>query len=765
MPVWIDVVAREGAFLLVLALLGSGPAAYLPARFDSGSRIALAPLLGYCVGSALATTSLEFFAVDSVPWLLVPVALASAAFAAWRASLAADPRSWLGHLRLGDVAQVLAICAAVAAPLTYTLAERGSVGPVSYEYTDVDSYVAQESGARTTSTDDAADAWQRALDDGRRFRSLTQYNWAFRADFDQQLDASPLKANVNALLGLGATDTFSPFLIVLLLGGALAAFASIRAFTGTHSWYAALGGALFGGPLFLELYYDSYQAAISGLALILPLAVLAGEALTRRRKADVLLCALVLSGFLTTYPLFTPLIILTVAIVLGWLGVRAKRKGVSLAPAARAIGLRLVVIGLLAVAFGPVAFARDLTYAKLTLEGTVPLPRVAWTLPFEVIPGWLFQTREFWFMPPLDVGGWKQIVLGAVIPACLAGVVALAVVRNRRAGVLLVLAGMCALAAWYSFATQDACSYCAQRNLLPIAPVIAALVALGLHTLHQAGGPFSRVIAVVGAVLVVLVVGQRARIELIRFMDGAYFLDSANREVLDRLPADDAPVQLEGYGASLKAQAEQGLTYFLVDERARGRTSISLGANEFSGLGYLTFNNVLPPGPEFRSDYRYVLTRFGGVRSDRRTIARSGPIALQQRGAGLDVTPIAGLVVSFARVDGSGMPWVRADAPLLLWLTGGDPSAPASVRLELRTDTPATVPPQPGVRARQRGKTLAVCLPTRREGPVRVGSLRVSFTPVPAPRPEGKFPPPTAPQGVALIGMRGVPGDCQAGRR
>jgi hypothetical protein len=44
-----------------------------------------------------------------------------------------------------------------------------------------------------------------------------------------------------------------------------------------------LAGALFGGAPFIQLWADSSQAALGGLALILPFAILGAEVIRGRR--------------------------------------------------------------------------------------------------------------------------------------------------------------------------------------------------------------------------------------------------------------------------------------------------------------------------------------------------------------------------------------------------------------------------------------------------------------------------------------------------
>lgn len=762
MHIWTDLLAREAALFAVLLALGSGPAALLSERFDAAGRITLAPILGFCLGTCVATSLLEFFPVGQTYWTLVPLALLSLAVAALR-TLRSRSRRAPGRPHLRELAHILIVCAAVAGPLTYALHERHTVGPVAYSYTDVDSYVGEQDGAQTTSIQRAREIWTSNARSGTSFGDLTQWDWSFLSFFDGNLDAAPLDANVNALLGLGATDTFGPFLVVLLLAGALGAFAAVRYTTRTASrartWPATVAAALFGGPLFLELWFDSYQAAIVALALLMPLALLSAESLRSRRWANFGLLALVLACLLTVYPLFVPMFVLTAAIVLGWLAFTVWRRGESIRALGRPTAVRIGAVAVMAIVFDPVGVTRDIHYYGKVIDNTVPLPRVGWHLPVDVLPGWLLQTREFWYLPSLGTGGFKQILLGAVLPLVFVGFIVIGVRRHRQALALVAFAGVCATVAEYAYASREACTYCAERDLLPLGPILAVLLALGLSAVFAMPRRWARAVGIAGAVLVAVAVGQRTRVELTRFTNGSYFLDSANRAALSHLPRKPTAVQLEGFGQTLSAQAEQPLIYHLANERARGRISIPLASNMNNALEYLDFGVVKVPGLEFHPSYDYVLTRFAGIATDRQVVARSGGIALERRNNDLDVTPVAGLNAPLARLDPSGTAWAQSGIPIQLYVTGVNP-ARVWIRLTFRTSSSVGVASQPGIHTRQRAGMLVVCIPSTGKPPVRYASVKLSFAPTAGAIPHESFPPATPQEGVTLEAMRAVAGRC-----
>lgn len=759
MHIWTDLLVREGALLAVLLALGAGPAALLSERFDAAGRLAIAPILGFCLGTCVATTVLEFEPADETYWILIVLALLSLGVAARRTLHSSTSPSWRTRLRLRDLAQLLVVCIAVAGPLTYTLHQHRTVGPVAYYYTDVDNYVGEQDGAQTTSIGAARRAWTIHSQAGTRFADLTEWSWAFVADFDSNVDAAPLDANVNSLLGLGATDTNSPFLIVLLLAGALGAFAAVRYATRSRTWMAVLAGALFGGPLFLELWFDSFQGATVALGLVLPFAILGSEAIRSRRIVDGALLALVLGSLFAVYPLFIPMLALTGAMVLAWLALGIRRAGGHLRPLLRPVVSRIGALVLVAVAIDVVGFTRAVHYYGKILNNAVPLPRVGWHLPLDVLPGWLAQTREFWYMPSLGVGGVGQILPGALLPLIFVGFIVFGVRRYRPALALVALAGICALVAEYAYASQQACTYCAERDLLPLAPIVTVLLALGLAAVLAMPRRWARLIGILGVGLVVIGVGDRARVELTRFTNGSYFLDSANRSVLTHLPQHARAVELEGYGQTLSAQAEQPLVYHLANEHLRGRVSITFSSDLNNAIQYLDFGPVLPPGPEFHANYDYVLTRFAEVKTTREMIARSGAIALERRTQPLDVTPVSGLDAPLARLDSSGTAWVQPWLPLQLYVVGRT-AGRVWTRLTFATDEPVTVPPQSGVRVRQQGSTLIACVLATGSPPVRSASLQFAAAAVAGPVPPESFPPPVPSESIALTAMSAAVGRC-----
>lgn len=761
MHIWSSLAAREAVLLGILLLVGAGPASFLSDRFDAAGRIAMAPALGFCLGTCVTTTLLQFAPTDDTYWVLIPLALGSAAVAAARTARGARRGDWRDRLRARDVVALVVVALAVTGPLAVVLHSHHTIGPGSYFFTDIDNYVGVQDAARTVSLHTANQHWHQHAASGAAWPNFTQYTWSFFAQFGSNLDATPLSSNVNALLGLGAVDTYAPFLSVLLLMGGLGAFAAVRYFARARTTIATLAGCLFGGALFMELWFDSYQAALIALGLLMPLTVLFDHVRAQRRRADLVLLALMIATFLSVYPLYIPIIVLAFAIVGLWQVLMLRRTGTALRPLVAPVLVSVAAVAAMAVVFDLVAVFRDIHYFHLVARNEVPLPRVGYKLPVSVLPGWLAQTREFWALSGLWSGGVKQILLGIILPLGFLVIVVYGLRRYPAALCLVVIGAIAAAVGEYTYLTQQSCTYCAERDLLTFAPVVAVLIPLGLCALAAVSTRWATAVAIVGGLLVVVSVAQRTRIELRRFSEASYFLPSSNRTVVDALPKGPGAVDLEGFGAGVNAQAEQPLMYHYVNYRAPGRTSIIAGSDVGNAIQYLDFGALhLPPGPEFKPNYRYVLTRIPWVATARRVIARGRGVALEERTQPLDITPYAGLGTPFASIDATGTAWVQPQSPLQMYVVGRDGGRPAWGRLTFRASVPVVVPRQPGVTSSRTGATLTVCVRATGREPTRAVSLTLRADVTPGVAPPEMFPPAMPLEGLALTAMRAVTGSC-----
>jgi hypothetical protein len=755
--IWTDIVTRELLMLITLLALGSGPASLLGPRFSAASRVAMAPVLGLCVGTCVFTTLLWFTAARNTYWLLPVLALVSVAIALWRglASIATDHDGKLSparrlflfarRLRPFDAVALIAVCVIVAAPLSYTLHERHSVGPTGRSIWDADDYTAEADAMQQLSI---RQAHQRQPSGA----SFTRLVWSSYSQGNQNLDAAPLSANVDGLLGLGATNTQSLFLIVFLVSGALGAFAAVRYLAPKPKWVAALAGVLFAGPFFLQLMADGSQAATCGLTVILPIAAVGLDVLRRPRIASLVLLALLASGLMALYPLFVPGVVIAAVIVLLFAGAKAWERGQLTRPVLARAAAGIGGVLALSIVFNLVSFARDASYWRGVLNGTYNIAGLPeYHLPYSVLPGWLLQTREFYSLTELGSTTPEQLLLGVILPVVFIAVIVHGIKRRRAGFVLLPLALLFALMAEYENAAHH-CSYCTDRTLLPIAPLSIALFALGVAALATAPARRLRWAGIAMAVLAVIAVGARTRQERLNVADTAYFLDGGNGALLSRLPAHAGPVDLEGYGENqVVAPGELPLVYLLASERNHEEVSVPSEYNDYNALAY--FGGANPANPQFDPNYRYVLTRLAGVETGRRVIARTGPLALEERTSPLDVTVTSGIDNAFIRLDPQGIPWVVG--PLHLLLVGGG-SAPAWISLRFQTLVPVTVSRRAGVRTHVAAGVLTACVRARGTAPVRRGTLVLNAPLLPGIVPAEPFALSEPLQGIQLVAMRAV---------
>jgi hypothetical protein len=739
MHVWLDLITRELLFVALLTALGSGPAAFLSERFDGVARLALAPALGLCVGACFTVTLVYFLPTLDTAWVMIPAALASLGVAARRSGAV------LRRPEGRAVAQLVVVAVVILVSFNYPLALRHTVGPDGgYTIADTAGYLSEINGEAHYSIRDADRLHAPAAD-------LSLGYWAAYAQSNQQLDVSALESNVNSLFGLGATDTQTAFLIAVLLTGALGVFAVVRAASGLPTWAAVLGGCIFAGPLFVEMYMDGSEAAICGCAVLAPVVALGSEALRCRRPATLVLFALVVAGLQTLYPLFLPAVVLAGAAAVVVLAVRRLRRGLPTPKEVITASWQLGMVIALSCAFTPVAFLRNARYWISLLNGSFSLAGLpAYVFPANVLPGWVLQTREFYNLPNLSAATAGQLLLGALVPLLLIGVIAFAARRYREALLMVAVAAGASLLAYYAWSARG-CGYCVQRNLLPVGALAAPALGLGVAAIATLRSRARIPLASAVVLITAAAIGHVGIVERQRLANGSYLLDDQARAAISALPSGAGPVELEGFGQGPSPPMELPVVYNLAEERAHGKVSVVTDRDDNRGLLY--FGGVQPLGPAFRPDYRYVLTRLAGISTGRRTVARDGPFALEQRTHDLDVTVTGGVSVPAARFDPSGAAWVNPGRPLHFLVAGESPGSRAWISLALDATVPVKVKGDAGTSSTRDGRTLRICLPAVGPSPIREAGLELGFVPQPAPLPGESYAPALPPRGVRLTSM------------
>jgi hypothetical protein len=749
--------ARELLMLVVLASIGAFPASLLSARFRAVERVGLAAILGLCLGASVFTTLLYFWPASSTSWLVPVLAVTSLVAAAVRSRRAL--RLQVLRANLAGWASLVIIVAFVTLPVLSVMRSHHSVGPVSYSVPDAIGYVAETDG-------EVRQSLHQAVTNRGPIPNLSQAFMVHYADSYQNLDVAPLSANVDSLAGLGATDSWDSFLIAFIVAGGLGAAASVRwalreSGPITRALAGGAAGGMFAGALFLQLYSGDSQAALCGLGLLLPLGAIAADAAVKPRPATLVVVALVLAGLIAVYPLFVAPAAAAGAVAVLFMAVRRTRANPGGAWGDLGRGALLVTLVVaLAVLFNVVAFARDLRYWKALVTGGLNPSSFGfpiYDMRAEGIPSWLFQTRNLFTVEPWSHAGAVVIGEEIILPLVFAAVIVLAIKRFPVLVWLVVAVAIAALLGEYE-ALKNNCSYCTDRSLLPIAPLLAGLLAVGLGALWMSGRPLQRAAGLLILVVWIVPAFHAERDVRKRLAGSGAFLDSSDRTVLERLPPK-ATVDLEGFDASpaVGATPVEAFTYELADERSHGRATLPGDISTDNALAYF---GVAPlTSGDFNPNYHFVLTRLAGVSTGRRLIVRSGGTALQERTRSLDVIVDTGLQAMSEHLDSAGIAWLSSTTPLRLVVVGGI-SRPAYVGVKLIDTVTAKLPRQPGVVSRLRGQHLTVCVKAQGSPPIRVAQFQVAYNPAPSSTASGPYSEPIVGVGLQLAALAVASGRC-----
>ena len=353
MTVLVQFLSREVLFLAILTALGSGPATFLGEKFSCLARIAMAPVLGMCVGTAVFTCTLWFLSADSTYWLVPVICALSLGVAIYHTRSAwLDIRARSRSLLLG-LGQIALVVVVVTAPTAYTFYRDSSVGPVTYLAPDAGAYALQTDGMIHESLRLA-----RAQYPGPWHDLVQAYYSQYAAGF-QEIDIDPLEANVDAMIAIGATGTQSPFMLSALVAGALGAFAAVLYFLRRRSSVAVLAGALFGAPF--SFNSSSTAARVPSAVWLCCCRSPCSQSTQSRNRVSptALLLALVCSGLMALYPLFVVPVALVGALVLvGIVVSRGRERRISSSWLRRGLSF-CIATALVTAAMDPVVLLRE----------------------------------------------------------------------------------------------------------------------------------------------------------------------------------------------------------------------------------------------------------------------------------------------------------------------------------------------------------------------------------------------------------------------
>jgi hypothetical protein len=711
---WIELVGMIALMLSVVTAIGAPAASFLPDDLQPPARWALAPAIGLAASICLLTSLNWWLPARTVLWVGLLPALLVALAVAWR-------RRDRLRVRASHLAVIVLLALVVAAGFTAPLAYQHAFGPGGYQVWDGPNYASLQTGLTYNAvTDDKfGPDW-----------SLSVFNGEFLGPHNplhQQIGYDSVAATVDAAAHLSPVKTQVAFMIALVVIGALGAYGAFLVLLPHHRWAALLAGALYAGPVVLQLVLDGSEGALAGISHILPMLALGLLALRPASgKAPAVLFAIVAASAAASYPVY--FLALMGAAGLIWLVTIARQlydgSGRPRGPRAlSALRGLLLVAALIAVA-APFAFHRSLPYWKLLIKGGGEVGGLpTFDLPLPTLPGYVLGTREFYYLPHLSDVNVRQWIFADILPFLIVGLLVFAFVRIRALWPVGVLALVLLLES-YGVSRSD-CSYCLQRSLLPLGPLSGFALAAATVAIATSALPPRRLLATAIGTALLVVTWHTDGSLLRRGAIGAYFMPKAVHSVLDDADKHPGPVLIEGFMASFDAPGELPAALLAADgggDRPGGpRLSVLVETNDYSGLAYLTAPH--PSGPEFAPNYRTVITRLGTVRTQRRTVRRSGGLAVQERTRAFDVTAENGFVLNRAlNLDQRAF-----IANPMTFVVTGPQRREVAVHVDvanLKRDQLGKLPR--GSTVMRRGHGLSVCLPMRGQ----LGTIRRVVLPV-----------------------------------
>jgi hypothetical protein len=319
---------------------------------------------------------------------------------------------------------------------------------------------------------------------------------------------------------------------------------------------------------------------------------------------------------------------------------------------------------------------------------------VPYNMGISYIPGWLYQTREFYSFAFAHPEGAEQTLVGVVLPLAMMVVSAAALVLSRRARWLAGIFLAVVLQAWWAHeALGGSCAYCVQRSLLVLGPLLPALTLAGASLLMARGGRTRDAVLVLGA-LATVAVGSTTIATQKRMREGLVVTPRALQSTTQEAGQIGKTTLLEGFGTTPFASWIYGPTGYGALTESVDRLSVVTPYNDWGGMSYI---DVRPKGdPAWTPDYETVLTRLGGVSfPGRKTVFQDQPYAVQQRAHPFDITPATGLGTDMPEHDPLGAAYVQREdkqlglfqGPLRFWIAADD-DRPSYVRFRLQAAGP-----------------------------------------------------------------------------
>jgi hypothetical protein len=685
---------RQLLMLVVVVSFGAGFVALISPKDGFHQRLALAPSAGVALASGLLLTLNLVVPLRHALWFaVVPVALLSA-YLVRRSGLRIPP--------LRELVAVGAVLAVGLGAGSYALVERNSPGPVGYGIFDAPGYITYAQGYEAyTNGNPLLDAlsgegtrWRQQKYDavtwGKPSNLSQRYGFGYRW---QHTASNTINSVASGGAGWAPWTLATSLIIVLLACGALGTYA-LAGFFGAGIFARTLAGFVYAGPLVYTVGMDGSEGLVAGLSCVPAVLLMTAIAFERPTKATAAMAGAVIGGLQAVYPEMTPAIIggliLAAAVRLGWPVLRRRASWRTFLPIVRvlpvAVGVALLV-GLRAV---PWTWHYFVGGDYNAFKGSL----VPYNMAIEYIPGWLFQTREFYSFAFLSPKGAEQTLVGVVLPLAMMLISAAALVYSRRsrwlAGIFFAVIAQ-GLWAEHSFGS---CSYCVQRSLLILGPLLPALMLAGASSLAARGGRTRDAVLVLGALATVAVASTTLATQT-RMREGLVVTPRALEPATVEAGRIGKPTLLEGLGTNPFASWIYGPTGYAALTETVDRVSVVTPYNEWGGMSYI---DTRPKGdPAWTPGYETVLTRLGGVTfPGRKTVYQAKPYTLMQRAHPFDITPATGLATDMPEHDPIGLAYVQREGqqlgltqgPLRFWVAADD-GRPSYVRFRLEASVPA----------------------------------------------------------------------------
>jgi hypothetical protein len=664
------VVMALGAILL-LAALGAGPTLWLGKRL--AAPLALAPVAGLAVAGILLTGASSVFSMRAGALVLLLGAGISVAGA-------------LVHLarqrpkvRLREAAIPALICAVGLMLGVLPGALRGTVGPAGIHIYDAWIYIPAETWLIDH---DAYDS----LPDRFRRTDITLTNGHTLTSCGCRLGPVGLGASTSQIFGTTPDQFHLPLLSALLALVPAALWFAARQIGLSRSGSAA--AALFGlSPAVAMMVPDSALANLSGLVLAPAVLVAGWVAMRSGRPGSLALASILLAGLVAMFPEFSFSLVVAGALAVGWVLLRSLRTG------ARRQARDLLARGALLVAgaliLAPIAVERTYHYLTDVSDAVAPILGVPRYLTPEDFGSWLFGVQHLYELQRFDSIALPLKALAVLLPIALAAIALLGVVASRDKGILFgalpcaVGAGLALLA----YLHYDHCQYCLWKSLTFTLPFLAIGIGMGLDASRSSGQLPSRYLSggfppmLVQAVLAVgLLAIARADLQLLRATYNSPALTQADsRGVSSAVQSLPKPASLMLEGADATSSGAWGLeelTYLAREVQPRTLPRGAPAVRLYFDPRPQTILPIFRDRFSYRSaSYRYVITTFPGISSERRLIGHQGSFALFRR-APIDIV-IAHTGWSQDPADGDrATPWLQG--PFELWV-----ASPRSVRAKI----------------------------------------------------------------------------------